>query len=291
MEKELRVSIDRIWIVYPLSNPSEFSGLLTSLWSNAGEPGVKIKSVKYTTTATIPLALGQSLVVTAGMAQKFCYGKYDFKPADLTDEGWERLFVELGYRLDFGYASLLTSGYVNYLEIAVDVKPVVAKDLLPFDSKIRTSKWWPSFADPTPTAYLGTRLSDRGFRVYDRVARLKKLGVEIDGPIARIEATVRRSKCSILNLASIPNPFATFGVCRFEDLDAFDGGDFWKTFLMHCRESGSAHALALAGPMRKKYLGYLSQLCCEWWNSNEIWSMYPKALEALIPPPSVKTVF
>lgn len=280
------VSIDRIGVVLNLIN-EEYGAVCSGLWDMAGEPGYEVwKNDKQCwTKAAVSLGENQSLRLHVGISHHKGFIKIDYNPASLTKPQWQELAMQLGFTLEDGYSTLYAHGRVSYLEIAADFHGIEWGGLLPFDSRLQNSNWYPPYPASKATAYLGRRGSTRVIRTYDRVEKQKAQGIlTMNGPVTRVEAVLRRLQRLIPELHTVKSPFETVGFCDCNAaMNAFTEQQ-WKTFVQNCKWEGTSKALALIGPLKKTYLKRLQSLNVSWWNPAAVWSQYPQALQILKAP-------
>lgn len=142
--------------------------------------------------------------------------------------------------------------------------------------------WYPDYYDASPTCYLGRRGSARVIRVYDKVARLLAAKRPAPpGPLTRFEAVLRKVSCKPMELATLSNPFAAFGVCEVGELPAKSAEPAWATFLHYAQNLGVPEALQLMGPMRASCIKRLKENMSAWWDSADVWKLYPAVLATI----------
>jgi hypothetical protein len=279
-----KLSIDRIRIVLPLLSVAEKGAYLQIIHSLKGEKGCKVWTTKggYQLKASLPVGAAKTLFIAMGRTKGHAFVSFDFKPSGLTEEERQAIRDHFSYMPHMEDGHWMSSTRTSYVEVAADYSGKWVKDVLPFVPNWKSSRWWPSSSDPTPTQYLGARSSDWELRAYDRNACLKAKGIVSDSePLLRIEVSLRKTKLFPGSLIEIPNPFVNVGLARLNDLASLDASPAWHSMITTCLTSGSAAALSKAGKNRGLFLERLNSCTWSWWNPNAAWSQFPAALMSL----------
>jgi len=283
--------IDRIALVYYVSPSHEYSDFLNYLWSFQNDSPNKVWKTKYATKAMVRLSTS-FLYLQIGYSHYKGYVKFDFKPHAMTVADWAQLHIHLDALFESGYQSLIEKGLVTYIEIATDIPNMTAAELFPFDQRLTNSYRFPKPPappdPPTPwdTVYLGHKSSGRSTCVYDKTKHLKAKGIKTKGQRTRIEARRKKLGLTISTLKSMPNPFATVGICPMSAVEAAYAEPQWQEFLTNALRHGPQIALGLAGKRRKEYVNRLKTIQSDWWNPATLWESFLAAVDALLHPPA-----
>jgi hypothetical protein len=279
-----KLSIDRIRIVLPLFSVAEKGAYLQIINSMKDEKGCKVWKTKdgYRLKASLPVGSSKKLLMVMGRTNGHAFASFDFNPSGLTEEERQDIRDYFSFMPHMEDGAWMSSTRTSYLEVAADCPGIWVKDVLPFVPTRRSSRWWPSSSNATPTQYLGARSSDWELRAYDRNACLKAKGIEGGSePLLRIEVSLRKTKLCPGSLIDLPNPLLNVGLARLNDLPSLDASPEWNSTITTCWTSGSGVALSKAGKKRGLFLARLRACAWGWWDPAQLWSQFPTALMSL----------
>jgi hypothetical protein len=185
------------------------------------------------------------------------------------------------------YESLYHTGKVTYLELAADSFSYEKHGLLPFRKYCKKSSIYENNDGTLGTVYTGHESSDLQFLIYDKRRQLQETKQPVKYstfPVhTRIEASMRRLKCTPSGLINMPNPFLKLQIADLGKAIALSDDPVWQQFLAIARQEGIPKSMSLHPKHRKKFLAMLTGIEVTWWNPTFIWEGLPQALAVLEP--------
>ena len=187
--------------------------------------------------------------------------------------------------MPFSYEKLFETGRVSYIELAQDSLTHVAHTYIPFRARCNCSSIYADESGKGST-YLGSKASSLRFCVYDK----HKQQVEKKLPAAyetrtRFESRSRHIGLSPFELTEkMVNPFKWLEIADLQAAREASKEKAWQQFLDLCVEIGSASALAQqVKQQRKQFMKMLRAVAVPWWNPQDVWQGFPRALKTIAP--------
>lgn len=281
--REICLLIDRITCRYPISE-YDFnlcSYILETLFAEGlvTRPRSRTFNNIECIRAKMNLHRNRGVVITVYRGYGNSGIKFDWSPRVINTETASRFARLVDSFLEGGYQQLIAHGVISYLEVAVDIAGARVEDYLITYPRIARSCLYYNPRDGSQTAYLGNRLSRRGYCMYDKKKQLKARHAYIKrGELLRLEFRCRQSM-RYEDLVTLVNPFAMLEVSTLPDARMLDESEYWQDFLNRCDESGAQEALGFYGDHRKRqFKQRLRQTRPEWANFDAIWGAWPEVV-------------
>ncbi len=207
--------------------------------------------------------------------------RIDFVPVDLGSEGLLELNAWLSTLVPGGWSFFIKHGKVTRIDIATDVYGLTMADFLIIPSQCLTVKHFESDGI-LQTVELGKPKSNQT-SIYDRYKkRLAKGQGNKVGPCVRIERKLRMPNLQLSELQKLKNPFGKLCLVspQLTQPPAETSAGKWMGFRCTVAQIGLENALGtLPTKRRTAYRKHFKTLGTGWWNPEQIWSQWPKALD------------
>ena len=186
------------------------------------------------------------------------------------------------------YLLLYQTGKVNYLELAADWLSRKHHSFLPYRKYCTKSEIYKEGDGYLGSTYLGSKISDLRFRIYDKQKQLNDTGKSTFTkvlPHTRIEAAMRRMGVAPADLIQMKNPFKKLLIADLAEAKSASPDADWQAFIVESlTHEGVPDALSKRPQnVRKKYLAMLDKRQVSWWNPDKIWTELPLALKRVAP--------
>ncbi len=207
--------------------------------------------------------------------------RIDFVPVDLGSEGMIELNAWLSTLVPDGWSFFIKHGRITRIDIATDVYGLTMADFLIIPPQCLTVKHFESDG-LLQTVELGKPKSNQT-SIYDRhKKRIAKGQGNKFGPCVRIERKLRMPNLQLSELPMLENPFGKLFLVspKLTQPAAEISASKWMRFCCTVAKIGLENALgSLAKKRRTAYRKHLKTLGTGWWNPEQIWSQWPKALD------------
>lgn len=289
MKTEIHVGLDKVRFTYivPKTKMHIFNATLQyihfakHIYPNACQSW----KTKYYTQTRVYFNADDYLYVQAGTNHGNLYIAVEFNAANLTNDKWERLHIELSVFLPDGYYTLFYEGKVSFIEIAVDVKYAEFNQTKLIDYRLLTLS---TDYKKEGTLYLGSENGARGIKAYDKAKQVKDVkNITLGYPLLRIEAKVRPESMCPQNLASLKNPFTSLFVFNEESTQTCAyKGKVWSSLKHNIFTLDIEPQEAYLGLPKGAHLAVHTPLIysrLSWWDTNKIWAQALEVLNAMNP--------
>lgn len=224
---------------------------------------------------SVPLSCAAKLYLKYGYSRGCHYSWLKFNPAKLDDEAAIALEGHLNTLFEHGPISLVTSGVVTEIDVALDVEGARFSDHILIDPALRASS--DAFAY-LGTSYIGSRQGNRSFRFYDKRKEIvDNGGIDTGVDKMRIEAILRGARSfAFSEIASLPNPFCDLLVVPKSSIIASKEpciATFWAEVASSSETSQATYSKQTKA-VRKKLRLALKEIVPTWWKPNSDWPQY-----------------
>lgn len=197
--------------------------------------------------------------------------------------------LEMKGILPKGFDSLLKSGSITRIDLAVDIKYTIPGKLSFYCPDIQCTQLYLK-SGKIQTAYLGSKESDKQFVIYDKSAEMKKKSkadcskeTKMLQELTRVELRLRPKKLmSFKQLLAMDNPFSVLELVASRKPKKSASSDEYRLLQKVCCYEGVNQALALISDKTKKNK-YRHQLMNDglnqFWEPVKVWQGLPAALE------------
>lgn len=285
---DITIGVDKIKVRYTYAEPlavnveySQLHGWIgSSLSGDFGAKGslTKVHPEGSLSRLHLKLPKGQYVDVMYGYAGVRHSAWFQFNPAKLSEVDMSALAGHMSVLLKDGFLTLLKDGWVSYMEIDIDIRGVSFDDYMYLDSSLRAAN---DAYEPVGTMYIGSKKSNRRFRVYDK-SREQKYEGNYATETLRIEAILQGAKgFPLVEINAQPSPFGTFLVVDRVALTKSINPHVneFKNRLIALGCSPQVAYLSFPRKQRKKLQKALHELQPNWWKPEEIWKRFPESLD------------
>lgn len=202
----------------------------------------------------------------------------EFNPSKLSGADLAALKGHMSILLEDGFLTMLKGGWMSYMEIDIDIRGVSFDDYMYLDSSLRAAN---DAYEPVGTMYIGSKKSNRRFRVYDK-SREQKYERNYATETLRIEAILQGAKgFPLVEINAQPSPFGTLLVVDRVALTKSINPHVneFKNRLIALGCSPQVAYLSFPRKQRKKLQKALHELQPNWWKPEQIWKRFPESLD------------
>ena len=219
--------------------------------------------------------------------------RLEWNPSALGLKGLDYLQQEFGDFLPDWRQRILETGRVPRVDIACDFTKIKVDDIIVWSKKVQKYGLFTNANGETETLYLGDKKSNQVV-VYDRIAKLKEENQEAfkkhnttavlkpipKYPITRIERRLRKNSIDMADLLSLSNPFSGVEVFQPKPIQFLVPQYRYPAFRNMAQMRGYKRAVAALPPAyRTKYEKTLLASKAGWWNADNVWKHWPRALK------------
>jgi hypothetical protein len=204
----------------------------------------------------------------------------DFNAMRLGDVEWTALKCQVHQVLVEGWPSLIARGHFTLAELACDFPGLDFQDYYFFDFQAHSSI---NGFISKGTSYLGSRMSGRQCKCYDKAKELNAKGASYEGSLLRLEACLHPEIMPVVQLASIRNPFLPLAPLRrtvVHDAATYPLRELRVAVRsMHKPPQIAFNEVVRRGSIvRKNLIHQMRQLAEPWWKPEYMWSTVPAVL-------------
>ena len=207
-------------------------------------------------------------------ADNHAFGRFEFNPWKLGEQGLTEFASNTECLFYDGYEFIQEHAKVTRVDVAIDLHGIEVEDVqMTLAHKANSQKY--SFDGETQTIYAGSSKGQQ-FKAYNKLSQLK---LTSDLPVTRLEYKLT-PQIPLHKLHTLSNPFknvqignppakAPIGVEKW----------LWRTIRDSIAQRGTTAALnGLPPELRQQVRDTLKKQSVKWWNSDEVWKQWPKAV-------------